>query len=208
MPTGIYERKPIPTDLFPVGICQCGCGNPTLTARQTYSRLGIKRGEHFHFLRGHHNTARRDRTDQLNNYRVEDCGYVTPCWIWHGKIDHLGYGRITGRGILVHRQSYENAFADFNERLDVLHKCDVRPCMNPEHLYQGTHQDNMRDMRERQRSPRGERHSRAKLTDAQIEELRRLYEGGGFTTRSIAALFSISKSNAHAHISARWRRKP
>ena len=73
------------------------------------------------------------------------------CWIWPGYTSHE-YGtiqKIEGRinkSIGAHRVSFEIFHGSSNPDLNVLHHCDNPPCVNPEHLYQGTDKDNMRDM--------------------------------------------------------------
>jgi hypothetical protein len=77
--------------------------------------------------------------------KIPECG----CWIWTGAHIGDGYGAIGG--IYAHRASYILYKGDISEDLWVLHRCDVRCCVNPEHLYLGTHDDNMRDAKERGR---------------------------------------------------------
>ena len=68
------------------------------------------------------------------------------CWLWTGPVDRKGYGLHGGRG-LAHRISWEMANGRaVPEGLFVLHHCDNPPCVNPAHLYDGTHQDNVNDM--------------------------------------------------------------
>lgn len=78
-------------------------------------------------------------------YTIDSSG----CWIWAGsKKGGSGYGRVSheGRYIGAHRGSYMAYVGEIPEGLLVLHKCDVKLCVNPSHLFVGTHSDNMQDM--------------------------------------------------------------
>tara|TARA_Y100000310_G_C20489136_1_gene718297 strand:+ start:20 stop:514 length:495 start_codon:yes stop_codon:yes gene_type:complete len=84
----------------------------------------------------------------LNKVHIQEDG----CWHWVSVIDPKGYGRIktTINGVRkmegAHRVSFELFNEPIEEGLSVLHKCDNPKCVNPKHLFQGTHTDNMRDM--------------------------------------------------------------
>lgn len=96
------------------------------------------------------------------------------CWLWVGAVDLDGYGVMNATGKRrAHRHSYKTFVCDPGDKM-VLHKCDNRLCINPEHLTIGDHKENMRQMRERGRVGQGcgERNSNAKLTNDQAEAIR------------------------------------
>lgn len=72
------------------------------------------------------------------------------CWRWQGRLNYKGYGRVGSHGS-AHRMYYEKYKGPVPSGMFVLHTCDVKDCVNPEHLYAGTHADNMRDVRDRKR---------------------------------------------------------
>lgn len=76
------------------------------------------------------------------------------CWIWLAATNKHGYGMVRHNGILTnaHRASYENEYGKIPKGAHILHSCDCRLCINPTHLRTGTHQDNMTDVRIRERA--------------------------------------------------------
>lgn len=123
------------------------------------------------------------------------------CWIWRpGKNRYGSYHvgkHFEGRRLKpAHQASYLLHVGPTNG-LHVLHKCDNDRCVNPEHLYLGTHQDNMKDRKDRGRSYRasGEANAAAKLTATNVIEMRQLRECG-LTYTEIGRRFGVEKSTA------------
>lgn len=82
------------------------------------------------------------------------------CWLWVGGCSENGYGAFywQGKQTGAHRVSYELTHGSIASELLVLHKCDNPPCVNPDHLFLGTHQDNMTDKVLKGRHPKGPTH--------------------------------------------------
>ena len=131
--------------------------------------------------------------------RVDRSGGDKSCWNWTASRKPAGYGHMSwnGRENGTHRISWELAHGAIPDGLFVLHACDNPRCVNPAHLFLGTHQDNVTDMMRKGRSVnlRGEQHGNCKLSDAQVAEIRRRYEAGDTSCRKLAAEFEVAPSN-------------
>ncbi len=121
------------------------------------------------------------------------------CWLWQGGTIGNGYGTITsgghyGRTLLAHHVSWEWAYGPIPNGLWVLHKCDVPPCVNPEHLWLGTHSDNMQDRARKGRANHalGEAHGGAKLTNEQVISIRARYGTRDLTCKTLAIEYGVS----------------
>ncbi len=124
------------------------------------------------------------------------------CWWWTASITGGGYGQI-GRGrlgdgnALSHRVAYELDVGPIPDGMQVLHRCDNKLCCNPAHLFLGTQLDNIHDMdakgRDNRVGPRGERAGLAKLTDAEVLEIRALYTANARQV-DLAARFRVGQS--------------
>lgn len=79
------------------------------------------------------------------------------CWLWTGDHTKRGYGRIgvCRRRIYAHRFSWEIHFGELPSALEICHICDNIRCVRPDHLFLGTHADNMADMRKKGRAKHG-----------------------------------------------------
>ena len=96
--------------------------------------------------------AKRDRNKHNRDYTASMEKYIeripeSGCWLWVGCVDRGGYGYTRMKGIQTraHRYIYEMYKGAIGEGKSILHKCDVRCCVNPDHLYEGSQLDNMRD---------------------------------------------------------------
>lgn len=96
------------------------------------------------------------------------------CWLWTGTLKGNGYGYWRENdGRYAHRKSWINTFGPIPEGMCVLHRCDTPLCVRPDHLFLGTHGDNMRDMvaKGRGRYFRGDQHPRMKIKDANVQAI-------------------------------------
>lgn len=132
------------------------------------------------------------------------------CWDWVGYSRKDGYGilGVGGNLVKVHKYSWELANGEIPSGLSVLHQCDRPCCVNPNHLYLGTQQDNIRDMSERDRIPLGEDKWSAKLTVEIVLEIRKVYKPfcrrNG--THALARRFGVSGATVQAIIKRKkWK---
>lgn len=97
------------------------------------------------------------------------------CWEWQGVKDHRSYGVLSGdlgkQFKKAHRWSYWYHKGHPGDMF-VCHSCDNPSCVNPEHLWLGTHQDNNNDRILKDRSIKGEKHGNAKLTDEDVKDIK------------------------------------
>jgi hypothetical protein len=130
---------------------------------------------------------------------------VGDCWEWQlGKESGYGRVRVDRRLFLVHRLVLSLVLGRPLAG-DALHSCDNPPCLRPAHLHEGTHQQNMRERGERGRTATGERHGKARLTSAQVTQLR-IDREAGRTYRQLAAMYGVSHQSARAITRrATWR---
>ena len=116
------------------------------------------------------------------------------CWLWAGSIRPNGYGlfKFKGKKYSAHRFAYELFKNEIPKDMHVCHTCDIRNCVNPDHLWLGTHLDNMRDKSIKGRQVTGEKNGKAKLTETQVLSIREKYATGEYTQPELGKEFNVS----------------
>lgn len=124
------------------------------------------------------------------------------CWIWKGAFDGLNrYGTFWDgkRQINAHRYSYFYFNNIIDTSLYVCHKCDNPKCVNPDHLFLGTQEDNMKDMYNKNRQRKkctyfsGTEHCNAKFNTQDIRNIRKLYNVEKLSSYKIASIYSCAR---------------
>lgn len=123
------------------------------------------------------------------------------CWLWTSATNRSGYGVlwVTIGNQYAHRFIWEHTRGAIPPDLCVLHRCDVPGCVRPDHLFLGTHGDNIRDRDTKGRTSRGEAQHLAKLTAAIVREMRRRYRQG-VSAPILAREYGVDRTVAHAAI--------
>ena len=118
------------------------------------------------------------------------------CWLWTAGINNYGYGRITekGRKKLAHRVSWEIHNSPIPDGLQCLHFCDQPSCVNPSHLFLGTHRDNMADKVAKGRHI-GNPNPLTKLNETAAMQIRKYYAAGGCTQEWLANVYGVNQTN-------------
>lgn len=118
------------------------------------------------------------------------------CWVWTGCVGSDGYGHVRHNGSVqaAHRVAFEIA-SGRRPSAHVLHSCDNPLCINPEHLTEGTHAQNMRECADRKRNtaPRPG-NGRRKLSDADLDQIRACLSAGAANKSAIAREFGVTAS--------------
>ena len=119
------------------------------------------------------------------------------CWEWQAGTDEAGYGRFryNGEKRLAHRVAFEFFFGPIPEGMVVRHKvCDNPKCQNPRHLELGSQGDNVDDMISKGRQAKGDKHGRAILTSAEVDQIK-VMDRELVNHKDIADIFGVSQSH-------------
>ena len=139
--------------------------------------------------------------DKLDPSRTPD-----ECWLWQGSKYSKGYGyfRMNQRATSAHRASYRLFVGPIPRGLQVLHRCDVRACVNPAHLFLGTGTDNMRDRDTKGRGkwPGQPDHPQTKLSHEKARRIRAL-KASGVPATAIAAEMGVCRTHIYDVLSGK-----
>jgi hypothetical protein len=102
----------------------------------TSKRRGTIKGEPQRYVKGHGGSRHPPVWDSV------DKGHQTPCWIWRGQRDKLGYAKRGGQ--YVHREMWKKEHGPVPKGLELDHLCRIPACVNPDHLEAVTHAENLR----------------------------------------------------------------
>lgn len=185
---------------------------PTASCIGLIKRSGVAQDRGYRMLRElgfKIKTPERPLEERLKNYIVDAKG----CWLWQGtRNTRDGYGYLFhgGKSLRVHRVSWSlaNNNAAIPKGMYICHKCDVPQCMNPEHLYLGTPQENAIDMVKKGRhglvqtgrAAKGERCGGAKAKKEQIEAIRLLFGEHTYSVACLARIFPVLSESAIRNI--------
>lgn len=169
-----------------IWVCECACGNDNFLAIASPLINGKTRS--CGCIRS---LPKLEYYEKTKSRITSSIVYENGCWVWQKNVranfPHgvMGWNFNKKKGNWqAHRVAYTIWKGDIPEGMFVLHSCDNPRCVNPDHLHLGTQKDNMIEMRERGRARdevrgrKGVRHHKAKLTDDQVREIRRLKKLG------------------------------
>lgn len=122
---------------------------------------------------------------------------LSTCVLWDRGLNTAGYGsfRLRGKTVMAHRFAWEKSFGPIPDGMCVLHKCDIRRCVNPEHLFLGTPADNTADMiaKGRKRFAIGSQRSKCLVEDDIL-----VIRASKLSQYALAKQFNVSQPNINA----------
>lgn len=227
------SSKYTPNPEIPYGYCQCGCGQKTTLASRVYKARNLVKGQPSRYLRGHQLKSPLSPTSQFWD-NVDKSGGDDACWLWTKRKDRDGYGALMlgKKHMIAHRMAYQLVYGDIPAGLEVCHNCpggDNPSCVNPAHLWLGTHKENMVDKERKGRGnhgnystnnqngmqkypekvARGSAHPGSKLTESDVVTIRSKFTNGDNTQLELQREFKVSKVTIYRIINRiGWKHVP
>lgn len=153
--------------------------------------------------------------DNLEKFwlHVDKGPHLDDCWLWTGSYFRGGYGQICigskesgWKTAKAHRVSYFIATGIDPAYSIVCHKCDTPACVNPTHLFTGTHADNISDAVAKGRHIKGTRQHLAKLTESDVVQIRNMYDSGVVSQAALGAMFGVAETTIFSVVhNLTWR---
>lgn len=190
--------------------CQCSCGN-IKSYRSDLLKCGRRKS-----CGCIHSPKSEEYLKKVEKRLLNQSKRVGECLEWTGRLNPMGYGIFKLRSsetkgltyvtpkrsnisLSTHRVAYKIWVGDIPKGLYVLHRCDNRLCIEPSHMYLGTHQDNMNDMmkKNRQNKRPGALHHMTNFTEKEIIEIRRLWKEGLETQTGLSRKYKVGLSTIH-----------
>lgn len=132
----------------------------------------------------------------------------TGCWLWKGQIDSDGYAlmHVGRKSRRAHRLAWTLFRGEISEGLLACHNCDIRFCVNPDHLFLGTHAENSADMMRKGRQRAGEKNPTARLKREQVTMIRGLIASGETLTAIAKRVGLTVAAIRHIKVGRTWAR--
>lgn len=160
-------------------------------------------------------------TSDLTRFHDSIIVSMAGCWEWTGHRNHDGYGIFRVNGTvrrMAHRISHViRTGLPIPEGTEICHRCDNRACVNPDHLFEGSHSDNMRDMHAKRRNfhvtkpdriAKGAIHGGSKLTEEQAIDIIRRCKAGE-KQKAVGAIYGIRQGHVTRIVNGqRWAHLP
>ncbi len=123
---------------------------------------------------------------------------TSTCWLWVGSKNKWGYGSISNghKSLKAHRVALELLGEKIPRGMCVLHRCDTRACVNPNHLSIGTTQDNINDRNAKGRQARGASSGRSRLSESDVIKMRELHSNNGARPCELGKMFGVTQQQA------------
>jgi len=149
----------------------------------------------------------RQPPPEVRFWRNVTIGGIDQCWLWKKSLYPNGYGKwkIKGNRTSAHRTAFLYSRGQLPKGVCVCHRCDVKLCCNPTHLFTGTYKDNMDDAFKKGRMYMGTRQWNSKLTPEKVRQIREL-DKKGVSNKILAKHFLVTESNVEKILAGTaWR---